>query len=75
MVPGCASQAPPVPAKDVSVAIQQGDLVWRLATVDADQDRSINVEVLIPAEVQVGEATLVANSAKLTVPVLEPALQ
>ena len=48
------------PDRDVSVEFRQGSRTWRLATVAADQDNSIELRLGVPSDAKPGEARVIA---------------
>ena len=66
--PGCASRGPVVYAKNITLTLEQGESSWPLATVDAKPDVPLFVEVVIPNEIEPGEARVVAESPDLAEP-------
>lgn len=66
--PGCAGQLRPVPAKNIALTLRQGGSSWSLAKADAGPDSLLFVEVDIPDEVELGDATVVAESPDMAEP-------
>ena len=48
------------PDRDVSVEFRQGSRTWRLATVAADPDNSIELRLDVPSDAKPGEARVIA---------------
>ncbi len=48
------------PDRDVSVEFRQGSRTWRLSTVAADPDNSIELRLDVPSDAKPGEARVIA---------------
>lgn len=68
--PGCASsRSAPVPRQNVVITLHQDGTSWELATEDANSELVIVAEVVVPNDVEVGDAMLKADTAELEVAV------
>ena len=52
----------PPPQRNVPIDFRQGERTWRLATVDADREGTLDAELEVPVDAEAGGATVVVRT-------------